>query len=299
MFRELREAWLLASWKKRLKFFGWIGAGMVVVVAGSWVLRNWLGTADEMVPFDDELVMGEWAGPGMPPRPGGSPAALQQAILDRNFEALGGVSRMESISSLRVAGEVTFGDGEVRSVVVLKKQGARIRIFMSTPTGQFAMGLHPGDSWRAFWRAGELTLVEELEAEQRASLRRATPVVSELFHALRQEWPIAYIGQQTFNHKPAHTFEVELSRQEKLRIFIDPETYLDAGREEWVANAAGELNITRQISSDYMNVDGYMVPGRVVTFLNDIPTQTFVVSRVQLNPGILDSTFERPQPSAR
>ncbi len=300
MFREWREAWLLASWKKRLRPFAWIGAGALVAWAGAWVLRNWLGSVESAEP-SEMLAATARAGSRAPltPRPGGPTAVLPKEVIDCHFEALGGVRRLESIHSVRMTGELTIGDGETRSITVLKKRDSRIRVSLGTVTGQFSMGLHPGDAWRAYWSHGKLVMVEDLDPEQKAFLRFALPVVSELFVALRREWPVAYLGRQTFNGKAAHAFEIELNEREKVRLFLDPETCLALGREELIVGEAGRLSVKRQIFSEYRDADGCLLPGRVESSTDEASHQTIEVARIELNPGILDSTFLRPEARAR
>jgi hypothetical protein len=305
MFRRLREEWELAS--PRVKVM--VPLGIVAFAAFSygltWVLSNWRGDLAEdpvdpmtrespkRVPLDEALPESEIV-PALGPN--------ERAILEQHFVALGGVDRLASIRSLLSSGEITYADGEVRPIVVVKKQGARLRLSMKTPEGQLVMVVTPDDSWRCVWQAGRLVLLEDLAPEEAEDLRRSAYVVSELYLAMQNSWTVRYLGEQAFNYEMAHCFEVKVNDRNSIRFFIDPETYLDAGREEWLFDAEGTLTITRAIGSEHMDISGLKVPGKVEIFENNVYKQTFVAIDAEVNPGIFADAFERPnqpvEPSA-
>jgi hypothetical protein len=299
MLQRLQENWQGMGRRRQLQLV--IG---IVLVAGfsvgiTWVLRNWHG--DVVVTEPDARERLQAGEPELPLETvlADSPALpkmgeRERAILERHFAAIGGTRRLATIKSLLSTGEISFPDGSRHDVVIAKKEGPRIRVSVRSSTGQRVMAVTPDDAWQCLWREGRLVSVKDLSDAERRSLRRSAYIVSELFLAMRNPWTVRFIGEQAFNYRMAHCFEVKLSNREVVRFFIDPETYLDLGREEWSFDAEGGISIIRHIGSEHMDIAGLLVPGHIETYENNVLLQTFVATDVEVNPGILDSTFDRP-----
>lgn len=262
-----------------------------------WTLSNWHGDlpdspADVVARPPAERVSLEEALPdsNLIPRLGPN----ERAILENHFVAIGGVERLASIRSILSSGEITYANGDVRSIVVIKKRGSRIRFSMKTPEGQLVMVVAPEDNWRCLWQAGRLVLLEDLARKDAETLRRSAYVVSELYLAMQNSWTVRYLGEQAFNYEMAHCFEVKVNDRNLIRFFIDPETYLDTGREEWLFDAEGNLTITRVIGSEHMDISGLKVPGKVEVYENNVYQHAFVAMDAEVNPGIFADAFERP-----
>lgn len=299
MLRWIREEWEMATFSMKAIVL----AGCLLIVALCavlvWTLRNWRGAPHEapepavaQAPepdIDFETVLAETdVLPSLGPN--------ERTILEKHFSALGGVRRLASISSMLSKGEVTLADGTVREIVVVKKEGSRMRMSVRTPAGQVVMAITPEDSWRCVWRGGRLVSLEDLSREDAQRMKRSSYVVSELYLAMHNPWTVEYLGAQAFNYRMAHCFEVEINDRERLRFFIDPDSFLDVGREEWVFDEDGTLTITRLVGSEHMDIAGLKVPGKIETYENNVLMQTFVARDVEINLGVFNKTFERPEP---
>jgi outer membrane lipoprotein-sorting protein len=298
MWRRILETWRETGAFGRFLLVGGVPLAVIFCFVVVWVLRNWHGEvvapppaparpADRAAESRLETVLGDL--PALPKL-----GRRERDIIENHFAAIGGVRLLSSIRSLLSTGEITTEDGSVHGVVIAKKDGTRMRVSVRTPKGQLVMVVSPGDDWRALWQEGRLVQVTDLDDEDRQRFRRSSYIVSELFMAMQNSWTISYLGDQAFNYRMAHCFEVKLNSREVIRFFIDPDTYLDLGREEWVFDAEGNLTITRMVGTDHLNIGGLLVPGRIETYENNVLKQTFAVTDVEVNPGILASTFRRP-----
>jgi len=93
-------------------------------------------------------------------------------------------------------------------------------------------------------------------------------------------------------------FELQFGQRHVTRFYIDPESYLNVGREDRVFDDDGTLNIIRRVYSDHLEVKGLTIPGKVETYFNDTLSRTFHLSNAELNPGVIDSFFTRPNKAA-
>lgn len=298
MWKWLKEEWVQIG--EKTKIFLVFGMLVILVLLGALVWTFLSGGGDgpasarrateaEKPPaISIEEVLGN---SGIVPAMGPN----ERRILERHFQAVGGVDRIASINSVVAMGNIIPAEGSPQPVVLVKKTGQKLRVTVKGPGGQVVMAVTPESNWRAYYRNGKLESVDTLKEEDILRMKRSAYVVSELFLAMQNEWTVQYLGQKSFNYKMAHCFEVKLDRKGLVRFFIDPETFLDTGREDWYYDDAGTLTIIRVLSFDHVDIAGLKVPSRIESYEDNVHKQTFLATDVEVNPGILDSSFARPE----
>jgi hypothetical protein len=270
----------------------------LIIAATVWVSRNWFGESDVVLPVEDEITYEEIRATiqkkeaeGELPIPLG---VAEKTLLKRYFEALGGIKTVSSVISLRFSGKVTFENGVVQELMVVKKGGDHMRTSVRNKTSQTTVVLSPEGNWRGVWAHGVLRKVEDLPLEEVEVHRNYIYVISELYQAMERGWHLSYLGQRDFNYKMAHVFEVRPSKRLTLWFYIDPETYLDVGREDRFFEPDGTLDITRSLHFDHFQAGKLTIPGRFESYKNGQLIQTLKIDQAQINSGVLDSAFDRP-----
>lgn len=299
MLRYFREAWEMAEEKTKLIILAVLIGSIVLFSALVWILRNWRGESDiawDQAPIEVEETANireairaeEVSGVVLPL------SVAARAVLDSHLDALGGYSRISSVSSYRMTGTVEFEGGQLTDIVVVKKTWNKTRATERFENGERVKVVTPEDSWIAYWQDGQLLRVEDMNALERDNQQSIPNVVSELWMSVKNNWDTRYIGQRDFNYKMTHVFEVQMNPRHSVRFMIDPDTFLDLGQEERTFETDGSLAITRRIHSDHQQWNGLMIPGKIEEFKNDKLTQTILVKNVALNMVVLDSVFARP-----
>lgn len=298
MIRYFRESWEMASLGSKVLVILFGVVSVVGLVAVFWISSNWAGD-----PIEGESVVAGQGGfdirKSIREAEAIDPVVLpmgvaERAVLDQHFKALGGIQAISSVSSLRFSGKVHFADGTVQDVFVVKKGGDRMRISVRTPVSQTSIVVSPGDNWRAVWQLEHVVSVEDLSPQELESHLRYIYVVSELYLAMEKGWKLNYLGQHDFNYRMAHVFEVKPHARHSVRFFIDPETFLDVGREDRIFEEDGTLTITQRLNFDHIKANRLTIPGKVATYLNGELSQTLNIERGEVNSGVLDSVFIRP-----
>jgi hypothetical protein len=295
----MREDWQLMRPRTRKLVVASIVVISLMAVALVWtILRNVNAEPVSFEPIEETALIQEDPLEALAPDTAILPApkSLDRNILERHFAAIGGVKRLASINSLLVMGDIAFPNGEVLSFVIAKKRGQRIRVSTTRGNSTIVMVVTPEDAWRSVRQNGKLTVIEDLSEANRENMLNSSYVVSELFLAMNNSWTVEYLGQQAFNYEMAHCYEVKLDQGHFIRFYIDPETFLDIGREERTFDEDGTLNVTRLFTSEHMDISGLKVPSKTESYVNGELVQTFTATDVELNPGILDSSFTRPTP---
>ena len=297
MLQRIRESWHMTG--HNLKVL--IVFLLFLIVAALFFLvllvRNWWGPIDVEVAKPGralESQMQRLEEMGITSEPGDAMRYAQREVLSQHFAAVGGIELISSIKSLRIYGTVNLADGSSQDVVVAKKLGNRIRISTKNQTLEQVMVYTPEDSWMALRRMGALVSVQDLPPEQARSMSRFANVNSELFLAMHNSWEVEYLGQKDFNYKMAHVFEVKVDPGHLVRFFIDPTSYLEVGREDRIFHEDGELEIQRFVYSGHFDSNGLIIPGTMESYRNGEYRQTMRIQGAEANPGILDSSFDRP-----
>lgn len=302
MFQRTAETWSQVSPPKQKLFIASIILILLMLAAVVWsIVRNLNAEPiqyaaepgiEEDAPDSIEALVPDSS--VLPPA-----QSVNRAVLERHFDAIGGVKRLATINSLLAHGDVTFADGREMPFVVAKKKGQRIRVSTKDQINTFVMVVTPEDAWRGTLVRGQLVDLGDLSAEEGDDMRRFSYVVSELFMAMNNSWTTEYLGQQAFNYKMAHCYEVKLNPRHFIRFYIDPDDFLDIGREDRFFDEDGTLRVTRLLNSEHAELEGLTVPTKIETYIDGELAQTFIARDLEINPGILDNAFIRPDPPAK
>jgi hypothetical protein len=297
MIQYIRESWEMAtpSEKKMAKI------GLVLVclflVAVLWSAVKWSDESGEDSADSGELATAPALSVSERLAEHGYEVPMgiaERSILDQHFAALGGFETISSVSSLRFSGKVQFSEDLTQDVVVVKKGGDRVRITIKSKVSQTSLCVSPNDSWKAVWHRENLIEVKDLTPEEIEEQLRYIYVVSELFLALEKGWSLEYEGVREFEYKMAHVFEVRPNDRHYVRFFIDPESFLDIGREDQVFLDDGTLEITRRINSEHFQASKLTIPGKVETYVDGELLQTVLIQSGTVNAGVLETAFMRP-----
>ena len=222
-------------------------------------------------------------------------SVAEQAVLDQHFQALGGVFRLSQIKSLRVYGTVSQANGGEYAISIVKKIGGFMLVSMKADIGQVKIVLTPDGGWQeTASKVGNVLENRELTPEEFNEHRRYVYLWNELFLAKESDWPVYYLGERNFNYKMAHVFEVKTDDMIMVRFYIDPETFLDVGREDLLFKEDGTIDIFKRINKSHFDSNGIKFAEAVDVYKNGELIQQITVEGADLNVGVLQSTFSRP-----
>jgi outer membrane lipoprotein-sorting protein len=301
MLESQKEWWMRLYWWHKLLFSLVFAAMTLVIVGFLWIYKGvkdspeHLDTADPSRAISDRVQASDAGGQDLN-LPGLSGLSAEaRKIVRNNFAALGGRANLERIQSLRILADMQFTDGTQHGLTIMKKRGSRIRVTFESGAVTVVLASTPEDTWRGNWKNGRLVEVVELSEDERGDLIRSASVVTELMLAREMGWEVSYVGERTVETRTAYAFDVTINPEQSLRIFIDPETYLDLARREQSTLTDGTLREVLTVYREFETLDdGYRVPFKVETFVNGERVNTIHVQSVEINPGILNASFDRP-----
>lgn len=257
-------------------------------------MRNWHGTAGSHA-FVDHADAPESVNPDfpheIPAEVRANPDAMLRELLRRFTIATAGREGFDRLQSLRVEGEIRLPEGHVYPYVLSKRAPNRVRLQMSQQGLRIIHGYDGVNSWRSVERMGEVIEVKAIPVEEMESFIRHADITPELHNYERKGWTMRYAGKVDWNGHS--TYKIEGSRAGRhTNFYIDASSYLEIGRESWLADSPDEREVTRYY--DFERTDGFHFAMKVEHFQDGKQVQSLSIDKIEINPGILNHLFSRP-----
>lgn len=212
-------------------------------------------------------------------------------VLAKVTEANGGQDTIDNVTNVRINGSIEGGTNSY-DFVLLKKRPDKIRMrFMFR-----GMAVESGYDGKTGWRRqskGERSQVTELEGMDLAALQQESdfdgPLVGEIQNKVSLELDrIERIGRVDY-------FVVkEESTLRTAEHYIDSRTFRTMKLVSSRKVASGESRTSESNYRDYKKYGGIWVAHLVIRTLPDGNEETIRIDQVEVNPGILDLVFRKP-----
>jgi hypothetical protein len=221
-----------------------------------------------------------------------------RAVLQAHFQTMGGVTRLSQIQSAIYSGSVILDDSPPLDLVVTKKSGGYVRLLIGSEGNGVVLATSPDAGWRAHVEDGRLVMLRSISELERAGLVRYQAVISELFLASKENWEVRYQGLREWHGDRVHAFEVVPNKSLRMELYIDADSYLFAGKTEYIEEEPGVWTVIRFRYSEHENFDGVWHATQIDSSSDNLPEQSMTLGRIQFNHGVLNDFFAMPDPEA-
>ena len=215
-----------------------------------------------------------------------------EAVLKKVEDANGGIDAIETVTNLRVRGEIITED-LAYDFLLLKKRPNLVRIHLMFPGRSVENGFDGKNAWRRVWIRGE-DRVEELSsadlAKSNLDLDFDGPLIGEVLPGMERE----LLGVERIDRVDYFVVLVK-GQHVQTRHFIDSRNF-----REWKSvrevHEDGELvSAATSIYSDYQRHKTIWLAHRIRRILADGSEETVVITEAEVDPGILDRAFAIPR----
>lgn len=206
--------------------------------------------------------------------------------------ASGGAERIHALRSLRMTGRITFTDGATVPIAVELARPGRVRTRMTFPAGAWIQAFDGRNGWTISPFAkgpgpAPMTGEELRNAAEQADLEG--PLVDPKKKGIR----LALEGKVVVDGKDAWRIRIDRPDGAVRYLDLDAATSLKA---RWEGDLGEKRKTNASLYSDYRSVEGFAFPFRIVSGpLGGTPAQEIVFEKIEVNPAIPDSDFERPR----
>ncbi|HWC65219.1 MAG TPA: hypothetical protein VG777_03985 [Thermoanaerobaculia bacterium] len=206
----------------------------------------------------------------------------------------GGLDRMRALRSVRMTGRITFRDQAPSPIEVEVARPGRILTRVTFPAGSWIQVWDGHDGWTIspFAAKPEPT---PMTAEQRRNAPEQADLDGPLVDPEKKGIRLALEGRAVVDGKDAWRIRVTRPDGVVRYVDIDAATSLKL-RWEGELGEGENRKMNASLFSDYRPVAGYAFPFRIVSGVLGGPSaQEIVFDRIEVDPAIPDSDFERPR----
>lgn len=218
-------------------------------------------------------------------------------ILQKSFEARGGVNRLKSIQTIKMYGKVIMpAQGMEFPFVRYAKRPNNIRL-EATMQGQTMTQVYDGKTaWWIFPFTGS-TEPQLMPEQQAKDLIEQADFDGPLMDYKEKGNKVELLGKEDFEGTECYKLKVTLKSGDVQHYYIDPDYYLELGQKTKRERQGAETEVS-SILGDYKEVDGILIP-----FSIDIKSgqqQSHIqIDSLQFNIDVPDSLFVMPKTEAK
>jgi hypothetical protein len=214
-----------------------------------------------------------------------------EQVIERHVEARGGRERWAGIRGLEIRGSLTYLSHTGPFALWLGPH-ERYRL-ESTQHGQTTLTAWDGEvAWRG--STTDTGAVQRVGGVDRAMIVRDAGFPTPLFDHEKEKYRLKLLGRQDRDGTPVIAIEVTRPDGYAETWYLDPETYLDVGRDS-PGSAFGELVPMRTYHDDFRSVEGIQLPFRIESQWN-VQERVLTVQEVQVDVALDDARFHPPRP---
>jgi outer membrane lipoprotein-sorting protein len=224
-----------------------------------------------------------------------SPVAAQTVdeLIAKHVQALGGMEKIKSLTSMRTSGKMIMGQGMEAPFVMMQKRPKLSRMEF-TFQGMTGVQAYDGkNGWQVMPFMGKKE-PEAMPAEQNKLLDEQADMDGPLIDYKAKGNKIELTGKEQVEGADAYKLKVTLKDGQERVIYLDAESYLEV-KTEAKRNIRGSEVETESFLSDYKDESGRMMPHTIESGVKGSDhRQKLVFEKVECNPALADSLFAMP-----
>jgi outer membrane lipoprotein-sorting protein len=225
-----------------------------------------------------------------------TPASAQSVteVLDRHFQALGGLEKLKAAQTFRMTGRMTLSPGMEATFLREQKRPNQFRLEF---TLQGMTGIQAYDGQTAWMQMPMMGQPDP--AEMPPDLARAVKEEAE-FDGPLMDYAARGSTVELAGKEPVdgtESFKIKLTRKngEVTWYYLDAQRYLPV-KSETQRTIQGTAMATSTTYSDYRGVAGLLVPHTVQISGAGAAVQTLTIEKVEVNVPLDDGRFRMPRP---
>jgi hypothetical protein len=228
--------------------------------------------------------------PSPAPTPAGSPQPNPTAdqVIDKFYQAIGGVAAIDKMKSRVMKGTVVMNNGNEIGYEVDQSGPDSVLAILTTPQGVMERAFNGTVGWEK-----SATGVRDLRGEEIGNLRRYPSFYTDL--KLKEQFSrIGFGGKQKIDGRDVYALRATTTAGGRETLFFDVETGFLVRRASSLATPVG--NIPEQVDfSDYRDVDGLKLPFTIkVESIDPMSSVVRKFTEIKLNVPIDAKRFNKP-----
>lgn len=220
-------------------------------------------------------------------------ARFVKALVARNIEARGGVEAWQSVTAMRLFGQMDLGKDMVVPYKLDQKRPGKMCLEFEFNSETSVQCVNGSGGWTITPFRGRSTPQAMSEEQLRDSVDSAD-IYGPLYDYSSRGHDVDVEGLVAVNGRDAWKLKVTLPRGGVRWVYLDAETALDVKLES-IKMIGGREHHVETYYFDWAATDGLLISRRQETGeIGKDEKRFFTVDQVEVNPSIADSRFEMP-----
>ncbi len=214
-------------------------------------------------------------------------------ILERHYEARGGLERLRAVESLQMTGVNRFQDQEI-SVRYLAKRPNLLRMESSSPQMGLIRAFDGEEAWQAFSQSGAPLQSIPMNRQDAVEVIRESDFDGPLVDYEEKGHRIEYLGKDMIGEREVHRLRLTEAAGVTETYYLDTQTYLVVLKTTNVAVEGGHIEFNLHYD-DFREVDGVVFPFRTTATSEDQVVFVGTISEIEVNVDLDHAIFQQPE----
>jgi len=220
-------------------------------------------------------------------------AQTVDALLAKHTEAMGGLTKLKAVHSIRTTGKMVVGPGIELPLVMYQKRPKSFRMEFSMQGMTGTQAYDGKNAWMVMPMMGKKD-PEAMGADETGQMDEQAEFDGPLMDYKEKGNTVELVGKEQVEGADAFKLKVTLKNKNIRYVYLDAETYLQIKAESKRTIRGTEVE-SESFMSDYKEVDGMMVPFAIDAGAKGSPQrQKIVIEKVEFNPVLSDTLFAMP-----
>ena len=216
-----------------------------------------------------------------------------ERLLERHYEARGGLEQLREVQSLKMTGTNRFQEQEI-SVKYLAKRPNLLRMESSSPQMGMIRAFDGERPWQAVSGPGASLRTVPMNEQDALEVIRESDFDGPLVDYEEKGHQIEYLGAETLGEREAHLLRVAEAAGVTDTYYLDAKTFLVVLKAIDVAVEGGQIAF-HIYYDEFREVDGVVFPSRTTATSDGQTVFVGTMSEIEVNPDLDRKLFMRPE----
>jgi outer membrane lipoprotein-sorting protein len=214
-------------------------------------------------------------------------------IIAKSIEARGGMEKLKSVETMVNYGKGFMGGMEVPAVVYNKRPG-KMRLELTIQGQKIIQAIDGESGWYIMPLQGNFD-PQKMGPDEVKDFKRQADFDGPLVDYKEKGNTVELIGKEEMEGSPVYKLKLIRDDGDESYIFLDAEYFLELKTTTKVTRKDTDTEIeVDQLSSDFKDVDGMMMPFAVEVQMQGQTVNQFTIDSVHVNVDVPDSLFVMP-----
>jgi hypothetical protein len=211
-------------------------------------------------------------------------------VLKGHFSAIG-QDNLLKVNTQKLTGKMMQGGVEI-PFIQLAKRPDKVRVEGTFQALTFIQTYNGKEGWSVNPFAG-VTDPQPMPDDALKSMKYQADMDGMLWNWKEKGYTVTLDGKEDMEGTSCYKIKLVTKENDSFTFYIDSDSYIMI-RSNTKMKVMGNESESDTYYSNYMQVEGLAVPGKIETKVNGQSAGTIVVDKVELNVDLADNLFEKP-----